>query len=65
MYIYIYIYIYTHTTISNECAIILLYWNTISAVTWKTVNENIVADTFRSKKRSSALLVHEQEAPYK
>ena len=37
-------------------------WNTIRAVTWRTVHEHIVADAFRSKKSSSALLVHEQQA---
>ena len=33
------------------------------AVTWQTVHEHIVADAFCSKKSSSALLVHEQQAP--
>ena len=32
---------------------------TISAVTWQTVHEHIVAGVFSSKKSSSALLVHE------
>ena len=41
------------------------WWNTISAVTWLTVHEHIVADTFRSKKSSSAQLVQEQLAPQK
>ena len=40
-------------------------WNTISAVTWGTVYEHIVADVFRSKKRSSALLAHEQQTSQK
>ena len=33
----------------------------ISAMTWRTVDEHIVADTFCSKKSSSMLLVHEQQ----
>ena len=36
-----------------------IYIYTVSAVTWRTVHEHIVADTFRSKKSSSTLLVHE------
>ena len=40
-------------------------WNTISAVTWWTVHEHIVADVFRPKKRSSALPAHKQQAPQK
>ena len=39
--------------------------STISAVSWRTVHEHIVADTFRSKKSSSALFVHEQQASQK
>ena len=35
------------------------------AVTWRTVHEHIVADPFGSKKRSSALLVHAQQASQK
>ena len=57
MYIYIlYIYIYIH---------IHTYWNTISAVTWRTAHEHIVADALHSKKSSSALPVHEQQASQK
>ena len=37
----------------------------ISAVTWLTVHEHIVAVAFCPRKRSSALLVHEQQAPLK
>ena len=37
----------------------------ISAVTWRTVHEHIEADTFRSKKSLSTLLVHEQQPPQK
>ena len=37
----------------------------MSAVTWRTIYEHIVADAFRSKTRSSALLVHEQQASQK
>ena len=33
----------------------------ISAETWRTVHEHIWADAFRSKKSSSALLVHKQK----
>ena len=44
---------------------IYIYIYTISAVTWRTVPEHIVADAFRSKKSSSALLVHEQQASQK
>ena len=40
-------------------------WNTISAGTWRTVHEHIVADTFHSKESSSALTVHEQQASQK
>ena len=40
-------------------------WNTISAVTWSTVHEHIVADAFCSKKSSSALLVPEQQVSQK
>ena len=39
--------------------------NTISAVTWRTVHEHIVADALRSKNSSSALLIHEQQASQK
>ena len=39
--------------------------NTISAVTRRTVHEHIVADAFHSKKSSSALLVHAQQASQK
>ena len=53
MYIYIYIYIYIYSETQ------------ISAVTWRTANEHILADTFCSKKSSSALLVHEQKASQK
>ena len=35
----------------------------ISVVTWRIVHEHIVADAFHSKQSSSALLVHEQQAP--
>ena len=38
---------------------------TVSAVTWQTVHEHIVADMFSSKKSSSALLVYEQQASQK
>ena len=38
-------------------------WNIISAVTWRTVYEHIVADTFHSKQSSSAVRVHEQQTP--
>ena len=41
------------------------WWNTIGAVTWQTAYENTVADALHSKKSSSALLVHEQQAPQK
>ena len=41
------------------------YWSKISAVTWRTVHDHIVADTVRSKKSSSTLLFHEQQAPQK
>ena len=37
----------------------------ISAVTWRTVHEHIVADAFRSKKILSGLLVNEQQASLK
>ena len=37
----------------------------ISAVTWRTAHEHIVADAFRSKKISSAVLVNEQQASLK
>ena len=51
------------------CVCVYIYiniqWNTVSAVTWQTVHEHIVADAFRSKKSSSALLVHEQHASQK
>ena len=33
-----------------------------SAVTWRSVHEHIVADAFCTKKSSSELLVHEQQA---
>ena len=33
----------------------------IIAAIWQTVHEDMVADVFRSKKSSSALLVHEQQ----
>ena len=36
-----------------------------SAVIWRIVDGHIVTDVFRSKKSSSALLVHEQKAPLK
>ena len=54
-YIYnIYIYIYIHiicTVEHNKC------------IDMANFHEHIVADTSRSKKNSSALLVHEQQAP--
>ena len=54
MYIYIYI-LYAYTHIYTH-----IYSRTqIRAVTWRIVHEHIVADTFCSKKSSSALLVHE------
>ena len=34
-------------------------------MTWRTVHEHIVADVFHSKKSSSALLVHEEQASQK
>ena len=37
----------------------------ITAVTWYSVHEHIVADTFHSKNSSSVLLVHDQQAPQK
>ena len=37
----------------------------MSAVTWRTVHEHVAADAFCSKKSSSALLAHEQQAPQK
>ena len=39
--------------------------NTISAVTWRTGHEHLVADAFQSKKSLSALFFHEQQAPQK
>ena len=42
-----------------------ILWNAISAVAWRTLHEHIVADAFRSKKSSSALLVHERQASQK
>ena len=39
------------------------YKKTISVVTWRTVHEHLVEGTFRSKKSSSAVLVHEQQGP--
>lgn len=47
---------------------IYIYWNTISttsAMTWQTVFEHTVVDTLCSKRSSSALLVHEQQASEK
>ena len=37
----------------------------ISAVKWRTIHQHIVAEAFRSKKSSSALLLHEQQASQK
>ena len=34
----------------------------MSAATWRTVHEGIVADAFRSEESLSALVVHEQQA---
>ena len=36
-----------------------------STVTGRTFREHIVADAFRPKKSSSALFVHQQQAPQK
>ena len=41
------------------------WWNTVSAVIWRFVHEHIVADAFHSRKSSSVLPVHEQQAPQK
>ena len=38
------------------------YSGTQYSVTWRHVHEHLVADAFRSKKSSLALLVHEQQA---
>ena len=43
----------------------MLQCNTINPVTWRTVYEHKVADTFCSEKSLSALLVHEQQASQK
>ena len=56
IYIYIYIYVYIY---------IYIYWKTKIAVAWRTVHEYIVADAFRSKKSSSALLVQKQQTSQK
>ena len=37
----------------------------INAVTWQAVHKHVLADAFRSKKNSSVLLVHEQQASQK
>ena len=37
----------------------------ISAVTWRTIHEHLVTDVFRSRKSSSALLVHAKQASQK
>ena len=42
-----------------------LFKNQVSPVTWRTVHEHIVEDAFCSKKSSSGLLVHEQQASQK
>ena len=34
----------------------------MNSVTWQTIYEQVAADVFYSKKSSSALLVHEQQA---
>ena len=52
---------YLHIRVATD----LKQWNTTSAVTWGTVHEHIIADTFCSKRSSSALLLHEQQAPQK
>ena len=39
--------------------------NTISAVTWRTVHEHLVANALRSSNSPSALLIHEQQASQK
>ena len=49
MYIYIYIYVYVSRT-------------QITAVTWQTAQEGIVADLFYCKKNTLVLLVHKQQA---
>ena len=57
MYIYLYIYIYIilyNCSTSAECS-----------MGWRAIHEYIVANTFRSKKSSLALLVNEQQASQK
>ena len=39
--------------------------NTISAVAWQTIHEDIVVDAFRCKNSSSALLFYKQQASQK
>ena len=58
IYIHIYIYIFIYVNIYR-----VEYKKTISVVTWRTVHEHLVEGTFRSKKSSSAVLVHEQQGP--
>ena len=50
---------------TNIYIYIYIYWKTKSAVAWRTVHEYIVADAFRSKKSSSALLVQKQQTSQK
>ena len=38
-------------------------WQTICEVIWQTVHEHVAANVFHSKKTSSMLLIHEEQAP--
>ena len=49
-------------TLNSVC---YLHIPAITAVTWWTVHEYIVADACRSKKRESAFFVHERQASLK
>ena len=64
-YIYIYIYIIYNCPVTENRQCVQNVWMLISAVTWRTVYEHIVADVFCSKKSSSALLVQGQQSSLK
>ena len=51
----------SHVVVTSD----VKWWNTISAVTWRTVHEHTEVDAFCSEGISSALLFHEQQAPQK
>ena len=53
MHIYVCIYIYIYVYVSRT---------QITAVTWQTAQEGIVADLFYCKKNTLVLLVHKQQA---